>query len=297
MSKKVLVLGGTRFFGLKLVNKLLEANMVVTITTRGNNPNPFGDQVTHLIVDRENKIELQKTVGDTYWDVVYDNICYASKEALEACDIFEGKVGKYIVTSTLSVYGLGTDMKEEEVDTATMPIKMGSKEDFSYQEGKQMAEAVFFQKADFPVAAMRIPIVMGQDDYTDRLKFHIEHVLKEIPMQVGGLETRMAYINSDEAAEFLFWLGQNDVTGPINAAADGTISMGELLGMIEETVGKRAVLHSETPKEHQSPYGLPSSWYMDTSKAKASGFVFSHLNDWLPQLIVHIADQLKRENG
>lgn len=48
--KNVLVLGGTRFFGRKLVELLLEDGHHVAIITRGQSGNPFGDQVEHLVI-------------------------------------------------------------------------------------------------------------------------------------------------------------------------------------------------------------------------------------------------------
>jgi len=39
--KKVLVMGGTRFFGKKLVQHLLDEGNEVTIATRGRTPDPY----------------------------------------------------------------------------------------------------------------------------------------------------------------------------------------------------------------------------------------------------------------
>ena len=45
MSKRILVIGGTRFFGLRLVEGLLEAGHAVTLATRGRAADPFGGRV------------------------------------------------------------------------------------------------------------------------------------------------------------------------------------------------------------------------------------------------------------
>ena len=42
---KVLVLGGTRFFGIHLVDELLKSNCDVTIATRGLTSDSFGNKV------------------------------------------------------------------------------------------------------------------------------------------------------------------------------------------------------------------------------------------------------------
>ena len=42
---KVLVLGGTRFFGIHLVDELLKSNCDITIATRGLTSDSFGNKV------------------------------------------------------------------------------------------------------------------------------------------------------------------------------------------------------------------------------------------------------------
>ncbi|MGC8230789.1 NAD-dependent epimerase/dehydratase family protein [Pseudobacillus badius] len=44
--KKILVIGGTRFLGRKLVERLIQEGHHVTVMTRGSNP--FGDKVEHM---------------------------------------------------------------------------------------------------------------------------------------------------------------------------------------------------------------------------------------------------------
>ena len=89
--KKVLVLGGTRFFGRKLVELLLADGHDVTIVTRGKLANPFGDTVKHVIVDRRDTDAFSKAFEGEYYDIVYDNICYSPNEAKAFCDILMGK--------------------------------------------------------------------------------------------------------------------------------------------------------------------------------------------------------------
>ena len=99
---KILILGGTRFFGKKLVQLLIEDGHDVTIATRGNVQHTFDQKVNQVMLDRKNANALKEAVGDENWDIIYDNICYSPNEALSACEIFEGKTKKYILTSTLS---------------------------------------------------------------------------------------------------------------------------------------------------------------------------------------------------
>lgn len=292
--KKVLVLGGTRFFGKKLVQMLVENGNDVTIATRGKTADSFGEKVNRLVVDRGDFQSLKSAVGETKWDIIYDNICYSSKEAVEACEIFSEKVDHYILTSTLSVYEFGNGRKrEEDFNPYSYPIKIGTSKDFSYGEGKRLAEAVFFQKADFPVSAVRFPIVLGLDDYTKRLHFHIQQVKDEKPIGIPNEQAKMGYITSDEAASFLYWLGNQQLEGPINVCSKGELSLHEILSIIEEHVGKKAIVEQQTTDENRSPFGVPDHWYMDTKKAEEAGFVFQELRNWFPELVRELSSQMK----
>jgi nucleoside-diphosphate-sugar epimerase len=223
------------------------------------------------------------------WDVIYDNICFSPDEASEACRIFDAKAKRYIVTSSLSVYDSSPEVLTESIfDPQTYPVRKGGKDDFTYQEAKRQAEAVFMQQATFPVVAVRFPIVLGTDDYTKRLHFHIEHVREGTEIGIPNSTAQISFIRSDEAADFLLWLGHTPLTGPVNACSDGTVRIGEIISIIEQTTGKQAVVKEKTADEHMSPFGITQSWYMDTSKAQSEGYSFLSLNEWLPELITSL---------
>ena len=286
MTQKVLVLGGTRFFGRDLVEKLLEAGHSVTIATRGSTKDPFGDRVERLRVDRTDEAALGSAVHGRFWDIVYDNICYTADEARAAIRVFTGKVGRYVLTSSLSVYEPGSaERREEEVDTSALELPSGPAGQVSYGEGKAQAEAAFFQEAPFPASAARFPIVLGPHDYTKRLHFHVERIKNGTSFVMPNTEARMCFIHEQEAAEFLKWLGENDVTGPFNASSVGRPRLRELLAAIDRETGGQAIVMPEGPDGEASPFGVPEDWAMDLSRAQEAGFVFRQLDDWLPELI------------
>ncbi|MGE7795392.1 NAD-dependent epimerase/dehydratase family protein [Lysinibacillus fusiformis] len=291
----ILVLGGTRFFGKKLVELCIENGHDVTILTRGQSGNPFGTAVKQLIVDRDNHDALENALAHTTWDIVYDNICYSPNEAHTICELLKGKTKKLVFTSTLSTYEVDGKMKkEEDFDPYHYQILMGDREEFSYGEGKRQAEAVLFKEASFPVVAVRFPIVMGEHDYTCRLHFHVERILHDQPISLPNIDAQMSYITDEEAAEFLYFVGVTPIEGPYNATASGAISLKELLALIEEESGKRAKISLVGgDEESQSPYGVPADWYMTNAKAEKAGFTFTQLRDWLPNLVKTLVKQLQ----
>ena len=290
--KNILVLGGTRFFGRKLVEKLIKEGHNVTIMTRGQSGNPFGDKVEHIVVNRQDKEALANAVEGRTFDIVYDNICYSPNEAMQFCDVFNGKIGKLVFTSTLSTYEAnGTAHTEDDFNPYTYEIRMGNTNDFTYGEGKRQAEAVFFNYAKFPVVAVRFPIVMGEDDYTKRLHFHVEHILKDEPMGFVNMDAEMSFILASEAAQFLYFAGVENIEGPFNATSNGTISLNGLIQIIEKKTNKRAKI-SLGDDENRSPYAVPWSWYMLPTKAEKAGFQFTSLDSWLEGLVENIVHDM-----
>ncbi len=288
--KNILILGGTRFFGRKLVKLLIENENNVTIVTRGHSGNPFGNKVEHIIADRSNKNELAKKVEGRFFDVVYDNICYSPNEAYEFCEVFNGKINKLVFTSSLATYTAdGKEKSEQDFDPYHYEIIMGDRDDFDYGEGKRQSEAVFFKYAEFPVVAVRFPIVMGEDDYTRRLHFHVERIANEEPIGFKNMSAEMSFIQATEAAQFLKWAGIKEIEGPYNATANGRITLSELIHLIEEETSKSAKISLDGNNEIRSPYAIPASWYMSNRKATESGYKFSNINDWLKPLIKTIA--------
>lgn len=293
--KNILVLGGTRFFGRELVELLIEDGHNVVILTRGQSDNPFGDKIEHLKADRLNKEELAKKVEGRNFDIVYDNICYSPNDAYAFCEVFNGKIDKLVFTSTLSTYiADGNEKSEVDFDPYNYEILMGDREDFTYGEGKRQAEAVFFKYAKFPVVAVRFPIVMGVDDYTRRLHFHVERIANGEPIGFLNMDAEMSFIQATEAAQFLKWAGMTEVKGPYNATANGRITLSDLIKLVETATGKSAKISLVGNDEIGSPYAIPSSWYMTNEKATNSGFQFTNLHDWLKPLVEAIVSNKNR---
>lgn len=288
--KTALVLGGTRFFGKRLVELLLEEGMEVTIATRGITADPFGDRVQRLVVDRDSYESLVEAAEGSEWDVIYDNICYSPQDAWNACEVFAGKVKRYINTSSMSVYEQAShDHTEVELDPTTYPIQMGDRSDFDYGKGKMLAEAVFAQHASFPVCSVRFSFVVGEDDYTRRLEFHIDRINAGTPIGIPSVDAKINFISSDEAAALLSWLKDQSLTGPLNACATGEISLAEMISLMEQEIGKTAIIEHHTEDSNHSPYGVEQSFFISNVKGVEAGFPFTPLKSWFPALISQLA--------
>ncbi|ADI00380.1 NAD-dependent epimerase/dehydratase family protein [Salisediminibacterium selenitireducens] len=286
--EKVLVLGGTRFFGKRLTERLLKEGKEVTLATRGESGNPFGNTVHHLKVDRFNRGSMEKIFQDGEWDVIYDQICFSPDDAMDAVDIFSGRTGRYVFTSTLSVYDFDDKgcKKEDDFDPFHYPLKEGRKEAFSYGEGKRLAEAVFAQKADFPVTMVRPPIVVGTDDYTKRLQYYMQRIQNRQPIGLDQPDARLSFVHAGELADFLYFAGHETFTGPVNTSSPDAVSLHELMQLMQHELQDGSVIIQPTSDSVEaSPMNFPASYYQDVNRAKEAGFAFSPMSNWLPGLI------------
>ena len=293
---KTLVLGGTRYMGIHLVNQLLSANHDVTIATRGNTPDHFGNKVNRLIIDRKDPVSLEAAFKGKAYDITIDNIAYSSNEIRYLLDVLNTE--KYVMTSTVSVYSkhFHENMREAEVDTESHPLKWCDFVDFdTYDEVKRQAEAAVFQAyPHIPSAAVRFPYIFGKDDYSGRLFFYIEHIYNGQAMHIDNLTARIAFIDSVEAGQFLFHAATAPVFGPVNAGSNGTISLEEIIAYTEKRTAKKAIIDAAGAP---APMNGAPNFGLDTSVAAATGFKFKNTNDWVYPLIDHWVEHLSTKKG
>lgn len=292
--EKALVLGGTRFFGKQVVEKLLQDDVEVTLATRGESGNPFGSRVHHLKVDRFDRGSMEKTFQDGEWDVIIDQICFSPDDAFDAVEIFRDRTERYLFTSTLSVYDMDGhgEKVEQDFDPASYPVQFGRKEQFTYGEGKRLAEAVFAQHAPFPVVMIRPPIVVGTDDYTKRLQFHLQRIIAGEPIGLDNPDARLSFVDSKELASFIHWSATKSFTGPVNTSSPDQLSLDEMLRDMHEVLGRgQVVIHPSTECDQPSPMNFPTSYYQNVAHATALGFSFSPMSSWFTSLIQQLDEQ------
>jgi len=308
MKQNVLVIGGTRFFGKLLVEGLLDAGHAVTIATRGQAPDTFGTRVRRLRVDRRDAAAMARTfAAELGFDLVYDQMCYSPLDAAISAETFAGKVGRYVMASTIEVYNhlhgqVDRPLREDDVDLAREPVDMAypwhapEVAEAAYGRGKRQAEAFFQQDGRLPVVSVRIGHVLaGPEDFTGRLQGYVRRVLARQPLWHAAAPGRSSFISAPGIAAFLLWAGQSSVLGPINAAARGPLSALDIHLRVAQGLQlpaeARPVRSAVLPSE-LSPYDFPSRYEMDLSRAESLGHRFDHSTDWLDALILQHAEAL-----
>ncbi|MBR6400968.1 MAG: reductase [Firmicutes bacterium] len=297
---KVLVLGGTRFFGVETVRRLIADGHEVTLATRGLTPDTFGNDVLRIKFDHLDKESVCAALGGKYYDAVVDKIAFSSNDVKRILDAVECK--KYVLMSTSGVYPpCGTDIKETAFDPLAHSLKWGERDwsryghpgIFDYDEGKKQAEAALAQAYPHINGIMlRYSVVIGENDYTKRLLFYVEHVLYGTSMYISNPDTKICFYDEKGAGGLIADVLKTDITGPFNACCDGCVSLSEITAYIEKKTGKRAVLDKDGDP---APYnGFTGDYTLCTQKAKDAGLHFVDINDRLWELLDKYIYSLKK---
>ncbi len=172
---KVLIIGGTRFFGYHIARRLIDDGHDVSLFTRGLTADDFGSRVRRITGDRRDREEFRRRLSREEYDVVIDMIAYEAEDSLSAVQTFAGRVGRFIHISTGSVYIVTRDfpcpLREEDFDREVIPRPEEKDDWWLYGFHKRECETVLRQaheKDGFPVVILRLPIVFGERDYTLR---------------------------------------------------------------------------------------------------------------------------------
>lgn len=283
----ILILGGTRLFGKVLVRNLIERGHNVTIATRGLTQDSYGDLVTRIIIDRENKKSIKKALEGKYFDIIYDNLCYSPNSARDLCDVIEDKTDRYIIISSSAVYKFNKNIKEEEFNPYIYKVIYGDRNDFSYAEGKRLSEAVVFQNYNIKTVAVRFPVVLSKDDYTKRLYSYVENNILNKSTNINNIDSNLSFISDKEAGDFLAWLSNVDYVGPINAASYGSITIKEIIEYIEKSTGKKMIISSDGINGKYN--GIFDS-NLDISRVESLGFKFNNIKEYIFNLLEYYTD-------
>lgn len=288
-SKRVLVLGGTRFMGIRLVEKLINAKHFVTIANRGTRKDCFGKYVSRIQYDRKNEQSVREVFFDSKYDCVIDTSAYDSIStryvlSYISCD-------RYIQVSSVAIYPKHhLNLLESECNTSVIEYKL--EENSNYGVNKRNCECVALQEyiSKKPVV-VRIPFVVEPENLDNkelnlRLYFYVEKIMKGIPICVDNLDYCCAFVRTTEEADFLMYLMNSEYVGAVNFSSVGYVTVREIVRYIEKKTRKKAIItdNGEMHPFNAKHFGY-SGYSFNLQAVKSIGYKPSKLKDWLWPLI------------
>ncbi|MFD8142902.1 NAD-dependent epimerase/dehydratase family protein [Streptomyces sp. NPDC059708] len=306
--QRICVIGGSRYFGKLLVQRLSAAGHQVTVINRGSGRPPAG--VEHLVVDRDDEAALLAALGPRTFDVVVDQVCYTPVQAAIAARVFAGRTGRYVMTSTIEVYDpatataagalpavpADTPVPEGTVDPAAWPVTPdlpwhdAAYREAHYAEGKRQAEAVLTRAGGFTFASVRSAHVLGggAQEFTGRLAHYTRRLERGEPIAVRAEERPTVFIHYGELAALLQWAATGtDFSGPLNACSDGPLDVRAFAAAVAvaSRTGREPRFRVTAAPAPASPFSFDRHYAMSNARAKELGFTFSHTADWLPDAV------------
>lgn len=308
MNKRILVIGGTRYFGKQIVSGLVAQGHDVTVLTRGRTPDVFGNSVRRLAADRTDASALKAALAGTPdFDVVIDQMCYTPLDAMEAVEIFDGRTDRYVMASTIEVYTTlaehpGRPYCESDIELGEieadldLPWRSPGFVDQFYALGKVRAEAVFAREARFKFASVRLGHVLSAvGDFTGRLDPYIDMAIQGRDLHTPYIAQPSSFVAASDAASFMRWIALGDELGAFNAASSTGMSAVELYRQICHRLGVTPVITVKESTVTSSDAGLAFMYChaheMSMQRANRAGFAFSPLQSWMTLLVDAICER------
>ena len=172
---KILIIGGTRFIGKKLLNLINKKNNKITVISNSKRKKPSG--LRYINLNREKGIQKLK---HEHFDLCFDFISYKKSDPY---DLLKNVIiSKYIFISTTWI-PMYFKMKANKIcrfSSKRINQKNIRPETINYLKGKINAELELkkYKALGYNVYIVRLPITLGDNDHTKRLDFYFNKIKK-----------------------------------------------------------------------------------------------------------------------
>ena len=238
---KILIIGGTEFFGQLLVVKLLKAGHELTLLTRGNKkPKAFWQQISHIQCDRTNYSDFHKKLSNKTFDVVIDNAVFTKADIESVINVFSthSKLPQYICCSSVAVYDNWFDcsngFKPFKEQDATLKIQRSDNWEIQYADGKRAAERYLqAHHGAMPYTILRPTVIEGPGDPYKRTWFWMQRLQDGQPIILSTEDKKTLYrhvLAEDVAHAFFLAVGNPKAYNQAyNVAGEEVVSIKEYL--------------------------------------------------------------------
>ncbi len=227
---RLLVLGGTRFLGLAIVDEAIRRGYDVTTFSRGlsGEPRP-GAEALHG--DRTNSTDLLR-VAERDFDLVIDTSVIAPRHVAASARLLAPRVRHYTYVSTLSVYaGFGeVPVSEKSPVLDCPPDADGSVEELGYGELKAGSERAVAQELPGRHLIVRPGLLVGPHENIGRLPWWLTRIARGGTVLAPGQPGRP--VRMTDARDLAAWIVDNTrrgIPGVVNVPGPEGTTFGELL--------------------------------------------------------------------
>ncbi len=243
---RVLVIGGTRFIGPRLVSRLAAIGHEIAVFHRGQTDAVLPPAVRNLVGDRHRLADHADEFRRFCPNVVVDTILFTEQDALSLIATFRGLAARLVAISSGDVYrayGVFTQLEAGPLEPtpikedgslrhALFPYRAGAKPgDDKYDYEKILVERVVMADTRLPATVLRLPMVYGPGDYQHRLAPYLKRML----------DGRRAILLDEGMARWRCLRGYvEDVVAAITLAVTDPAASGRVYNVAEPTADTEA---------------------------------------------------------
>lgn len=310
----ILLIGGTRFVGPRLVGALLERGHRVTTFNRGETADALPQAVERLHGDRSDPARLARSLGDREFDACVDTVAMRGGDTRGAIQVLDGRVGQYVHFSTGQVYlvraGCPVPAREEDYDGPIVeaPTEEWAREEWRYGIEKRECEDALEEawvRRRFPATRLRLPMIHGVGDPKGRIHGYVLRLTDDgpllLPLESGP---RIRQVHVDDVVDVVVRIVEErlGIGSGYNVSPDDLISFHDFLallaGILDVTPDVVRIPRRELVEEDVfpgcSPLSNPWMSILDASRAREQlGIAPRGLGEWLPGLV----ERLRREDA
>ena len=184
MTKRILIIGGTRNMGYYLSRRVYEAGYDLTLLNRGITKDDLPRGIHRLHADRANHKQMRRALLAKRFDIVVDFVLYSGDEAQTAIELFQDNIERYVAISSGQVYlvraGIDRPFREDDYAGRLMPEPKANSyawEEWRYGMQKREVEdrlAEAWERDRFPHTTLRLPMVnSARDPYSRLLNYYL----------------------------------------------------------------------------------------------------------------------------
>jgi 2'-hydroxyisoflavone reductase len=216
-----LVIGGGRFVGRHLVDAALARGDAVTVFNRGQARADWPAGVQVLQGDRNADLAA---LNAGRWDAVIDTCAYRPAEVERLADALHGRVGAYLLVSSISVYASFAQPNDEssplgridDPDTEVVDAR-------TYGPLKALCEAALRQRFGDDALILRPGLIVGPHDPTQRFTYWPARIARasdgDAVLVPGAPHDPVQFIDARDLAAFALDALHARRRGPFNVTS------------------------------------------------------------------------------
>ena len=236
----ILIIGGTRFQGLYLTDKLIQLGHNVTVFHRGIHKPNLPLKISEIIGDRDKENDLAQ-LSNLKFDACIDTCAYFPNQVTKLGKFL--KISNYCLISSVAVYKSLYDISNEKSPLVD-PCENSNptREDQflrNYGRLKVQCEREAINLFGDGTLIIRPSAIVGIGDHTKRLLFWLRLVgLHRVKLDFRDYQPQIQLVDVEDLADFTIKCIEKRRFGPVNVCGD-PIYISELLGLIALISGKK----------------------------------------------------------